>query len=105
ERTPFEIQADEMDYLGFYLFQGMYFDIAKVKGMNHVGLSGMSNDIDRWVFERFELCREVAPPHSPMPDRFSDFLRDLEATASDFRTDCAISLLDLGAKARGQVRA
>lgn len=102
ERTPFEIHADELDYLGFYLSQGMYFDTGEFKEIDGLGLSGMSSEIDRWVFERFELERDIEPPHAPMPNGFSDFLRDVERAANDYGTDCAMSLLDLGAKGRAR---
>ncbi len=100
EATPFRVQADEMDYLGFYLSHGMRFDLEDFAGMNDVALSGFSNDVDRWVHETFELNHQVEPPSSPMPNGFSDFLRDAERTQNDDRTDCAIALLDLGSPAR-----
>lgn len=100
EQTAFEIHADEMDYLGFYLSQNMCFDTDEFEGLNDLGLSGMSSDVDRWVYEKFEMGREVDPPRTPMPDGFSDFLRDIEQTGDDYRTDCAITLLDHSGQAR-----
>lgn len=100
ERTAFEIHADEMDYLGFYLSQGMCFDTDEFEGLNHLGLSGMSRDVDRWVYEKFDLGRDVDPPRTPMPDGFSDFLRDIERTGDDYRTDCAITLLNHSGRGR-----
>lgn len=102
ERTSFEIEADEFDYLGLYLAQGMYFSVDEFRGIDHLGIAGMSSDIDRWVFERFELGRDLPPPRSPMPNGFADFLRDVEKTASDFRTDCAMALLNLSGQGRKQ---
>ena len=75
ERTPFAIHADEMDYLGFYLSQGLCFETDEFQGFDLVGLSGMSEDIDRWVYQKFELGRDVRPPRTPMPTGFSDFLK------------------------------
>jgi hypothetical protein len=102
ERTPFEIQADEIDYLGLYLAQGMRFDAEQFKGADSVGLAGMSSDIDRWVYERHDLGRQVPPPRAPMPDGFSDFLRDVERASNDHAVDCALSLLDLGTQDRAR---
>jgi hypothetical protein len=103
EATPFRLHADEMDYLGFYLSHGMRFDDDEFKGMDSVGLSGFSDDIDRWVFNKFELGHQVDPPRSEMPDAFSAFLRDIELTGDDYRTDCAIALLDLSSSGREQL--
>jgi hypothetical protein len=100
EWTAFAIHADEMDYLGFYLSQGLCFEADQFQGLDLVGLSGMSNDIDRWVYEKFELGRDVRPPRTLMPTGFSDFLKDIERTGDDCRTDCAIALLDHSGPAR-----
>lgn len=35
-----------------------------------------------------------------MPDGFSDFLRDIERTGDQYRTDCAITLLELSSSGR-----
>ncbi|HXX16725.1 MAG TPA: hypothetical protein VEJ47_17625 [Candidatus Eremiobacteraceae bacterium] len=100
EQTPFKIHAHEIDYLGLYLSQGMQFSVDMFKGINGLGLAGMSSDIDRWVFERLELGRPVVPPRSPMPDGFSEFLADVERARNNYAIDCALSLLDLGAQGR-----
>jgi hypothetical protein len=95
EKTPFQVHADEMDYLGFYLSHGMRFDMDDFKGMDDVGLSGFSDDIDRWVYEKFERGQNINPPQSPTVEGFSDFLADVERTGDDYATDCALALLDL----------
>ena len=55
----------------------------------------MSDDIDRWVHEKFELGHTVNPPELPQVDGFSDFLADVQRTGDDYATDCALTLLDL----------
>jgi predicted nucleotidyltransferase component of viral defense system len=100
ERTSFSVYADEMDYLGFYLSHGMRFETDQFAGMDSVGLSGFSDDIERWVYEKFELGGQVDPPSSPMPEGFADFLSDVERSGDDYRTDCAMTLLELGSEGR-----
>jgi hypothetical protein len=102
EATPFRLHADEMDYLGFYLSHGIDFADDQFKGMDAVGLSGFSDEIDRWVYEKFQLCHDVAPPRPPMPEGFSNFLEDVEGTCDEYRTDCAVALLSLGSAGRKQ---
>jgi hypothetical protein len=41
EKTAFDLQADELDLLGFYLAQGMYFTSEEFQGLTTVGLSGL----------------------------------------------------------------
>jgi hypothetical protein len=94
ERTTFEVHADEMDYLGLYLTQGIRLDVDDFAGMDHVALSGFSSEVDRWVHEKFELGRNVDPPRISVADGFLEFVRDVERTGDDYRTDCAIALLE-----------
>jgi hypothetical protein len=100
EGTSFSVYADEMDYLGFYLSHGMRFETDQFVGMDSVGLSGFSDDVDRWVYEKFELGHQVDPPCSPMPEGFGDFLKDVERSGDEYRTDCALTLLELGSEGR-----
>ena len=95
EETPFHVDADEMDFLGFYLSHGMRFDMDEFEGMDSVALSGFSEEIDRWVYEKFECGHDISPPQPEAVDGFFDFLGDVERTGNDHRTDCAIALLDL----------
>jgi len=96
EKTPFQVHADEMDYLGFYLSHGMRFDMSDFEGLDDVSLSGFSDEIDRWIDEKFERGQNINPPQPPMVEGFSDFLADVERTGDDYATDCALTLLDLG---------
>jgi hypothetical protein len=102
EGTPFQVLADEMDYLGFYLSHGMRFDNQDFEGMDQVAISGFSTDVDRWVFEKFERGQDVKPPQALTVDGFSEFLADVERTEDDYATDCALGLLDLRWHARKQ---
>jgi hypothetical protein len=100
ERTPFKVHADEMDYLGFYLSHGMDFELDDFTGMSDVSLSGFSDGIDQWVFEKFERGLDVNPPQSVTVEGFFEFLSDVERTGDAYATDCALALLDLGWGAR-----
>lgn len=99
EKTSFHIHADEMEYLGFYLLNGMRFDSGDVHGLDHVGLSGMSGDIDKWVYEKFDHGINIAPPRRAAVAGFSDFVAEIEQTGNDYATDCALALLDLSRRA------
>ncbi len=102
EKTSFQIHADEMDYLGFYLSQGLRFDAKDFEGMDSVSLSGFSDDLDQWVFEKFERNQNIAHPRASSPNRFFEFLADVERTSDDYCTDCALALLDLSQMGRKQ---
>lgn len=103
EKTAFDLHGDELDLLGFYLAQGMYFDSEEFQGMTSVGLSGFSGEIDEYVHRKYDEDESVSRPQASMPSRFSDLIRDVEALQSMYRTDCAIALLDMNGKARSKI--
>ncbi len=100
ERTNFELKADETDLLGFYFSQGLYFDTAEFKKMDGLALSGFSDEIDKYFFEKYERGKEPQKPKQRMPSRFEEYLRGVESLESPYKTDCAMRLLDLGYQGR-----
>jgi len=103
EKTAFDLHGDELDLLGFYLAQGMYFDSEEFQGMSAVGLTGYSEEIDEYVHRKYDEDEDVPHPQAPMPPGFSNLIRDIESLQSMYRTDCAIALLDMNGKARSKI--
>jgi hypothetical protein len=103
EKTSFGIRADELDLLGFYLSQGMYFEVADFKETNEVHLIGFSDEIDEYVHRKYDENEDVEPPHSPTPAGFDDMLSAIESLANMYHTDCAIALLDMSGRSRAKV--
>lgn len=102
EKTHFDIVADEMDLLGYYIRQGMYFDSDEFKDINSLAIPGLSSDVDQYLFEKYELGKPVHPPKPAMPPGFDAFLSDVENLGTPYATDCATALLDLNYKSREQ---
>ena len=100
ERTSFAVHADEMDLLGYYLVQGMYFSAEELSSINALGIAGLSAKIDKYVFERFELGLSPPIPKAPMPPGFEEFLNAVEQIGGDYSIDCGIALLDLSYRGR-----
>lgn len=96
ERTNFELKADETDLLGFYLSQGLYFETDEFKKMNGVALTGFSDNIDKFFFEKYECGKNPKKPKQKMPAQFEEYLQNIESLESPYKTDCAIRLLELG---------
>jgi hypothetical protein len=103
EKTAFDLHADELDLLGFYLAQGMYFTSEEFQGATALGLSGFSEQIDEYVHRKYDKHEQVERPEAPMPPGFSELIRDIELLQSMYRTDCAIALLDMGGRARSKI--
>jgi len=92
ERTKFDILADEIDLLGFYFSQGLYFGTDDFKKLDLLGLSGFSTDIDRYVYEKHELRKSPKKPEQKMPAGFKEYIKSIEELKSPYKTDCAIRL-------------
>jgi hypothetical protein len=100
ERTKFDILADEVDLLGFYFSQGLYFESEEFKKLNALSLSGCSTDIDRYIFEKHELGKNPQKPEQKMPPKFKEYIKTIEELKSSYKTDCAVRLLNFDYKGR-----
>jgi hypothetical protein len=100
ERTKFDILADEIDLLGFYFSQGLYFETEDFKKLNALSLSGFSIDIDRYIFDKHELRKNPQKPKQKMPPKFEEYIKAIDGLDSPYKTDCAVRLLDLDYKTR-----
>ena len=90
-----------MDLLGYYIAQGMYFSAKELTGLNALSITGLSSDVDRYMFERFEAGMSPVIPQPPMPPGFARFIEAIEQSGLDYAVDCAIALLNLSYAARG----
>lgn len=100
ERTKFDILADEIDLLGFYYSQGLYFKTEEFKKLNGLLLSGFSTDIDRYIFEKHKLGINPKKPEQEMPQKFKEYIKAIERLKSPYKTDCAVRLLEFDYKGR-----
>lgn len=101
ERTKFDILADELDLLGFYFSQGLYLKLEEFEKASTLSLSGLSTDIDRYNFEKYECGRDAFPkPEQLMPTKFKELIEAIEGLVSPYKTDCVVRLLELDHKGR-----
>lgn len=95
ERTNFDLEADEIDLLGFYFSQGLFFETKAFEKINAASLSGCSDEIDQYIFEKHERGKNPQKPKQKMPKRFEEYLKAIENLESSYKTDCVVRLLDL----------
>lgn len=100
ERTKFDILADELDLLGFYFSQGLYFETDEFKKLNALSLSGISTEIDRYIFEKHELGKSPKKPEQRMPPQFKEYIKNIEELESPYKTDCAVRVLNFDHEGR-----
>jgi hypothetical protein len=103
EKTPFAVDADEIDLLGFYLSQGMYFEVADFAETTNLYLNGFSDEIDEYVHRKYDAHEDVQTPTAPVPAGFSELIAGIESLSNMYRTDVAIALLDMGGAGRQKV--
>jgi hypothetical protein len=103
EKTRFAIDADEIDLLGFYLSQGMYFDVADFAETTNLLLNGYSDEIDEYVYRKYDEHEDVQAPTAPVPAGFSELIAGIESLSNMYRTDVALALLDMGGAGRRKV--
>jgi len=94
ERTSFDIFADEIDMLGYYFSQGLNFDTEQYKKTNALLLSGFSDKIDQYMFEKHQLGKNPQKPELRVPPKFWEYVRSIEELESPYKTDCAVRLLN-----------
>jgi hypothetical protein len=103
EKTPFAVDADEIDLLGFYLSQGMYFDVSDFAETTNLYLNGFSDEIDEYVYRKYDEGEDVQPPAAPISAEFSKLIAGIESLSNMYRTDVALALLDMGGAGRQKV--
>ena len=96
EHSSVEVLGDESDLFGCYLDQGLYFGASRFESVNAVMLTGSSHKIDEYMYERHTLKKPVARPSAPMPSGFSELITAISQTKFAYKSDVAMSLLDLG---------
>ncbi|MFZ3059118.1 MAG: hypothetical protein WA102_05190 [Candidatus Methanoperedens sp.] len=100
ERTNFDLVAGEIDLLGFYFSQGLFFETEDFKKINAASLSGFSDEIDQYIFEKHECGKNPQKPKQKMPVEFEEYLKVIEKLESSYKTDCVVRLLDLSYQSR-----
>jgi hypothetical protein len=103
EKTPFAIDADEIDLLVFYMSQGMYFDVADFAETTNLYLNGFSDKIEEYVYQKYDAHEDALAPTAPVPAGFSELIAGIESLSNMYRTDVAIALLDMGGPGRQKV--
>ena len=95
EKTTFGVDADEMDLLGFYISQGMYFSTEEFSNIMDLSLNGFSDEIDEYVYRKHDAHEDVKPPATPALEGFPELIAGIEGLSNLHRTDAALALLDM----------
>lgn len=94
---------DELDWLGHYLCEGLYFEdiLADQDESSVVRLLSYTTDLDNYYLYTTGQRKTPAPkPTQPMPEVMRHILTELEAHHPDGYLDAACLLLDMGSDSR-----
>ena len=100
EKTTFGVDADELDLLGFYISQGMYFNTEEFSNITDLYLNGFSDEIDEYVYRKHDVHEDVRPPAAPALEGLSELITGIERLSNLHRTDAALALLDMSGPSR-----
>lgn len=101
EEVKFSILADEIDLLEFYFHKGLYLSkLNNEKKISMLGLTGFSGEIDKYIFEKYELHNKPKKPKLNVPEGFIELLQSIEELNIEYKTDCICKLLDLSYKSK-----
>ncbi len=98
ELTDYDVSADEMDLLNFYITQSMNWENKDFKRSTNVFLTGLSVDIDKYFYEKYELKKDVEKPKRKFADGFKELITQIEDLNIAYKTDCIDKLLLLNKK-------
>jgi hypothetical protein len=78
----------------------MYFDVADFAETTNLWLNGFSDEIDEYVYRKYDEHGDVQPPTAPVPAGFSELIAGIESLSNMYRTDVALALLDMSGAGR-----
>jgi hypothetical protein len=93
ERTNFYMLADEIDLLNYYLSQGLNFESGVLEEYSFVMLFGFSTEVDKYFHDKYVLNKEVVKPKRDFVEGFREYLDDIGALKTSYRTNCIDKLL------------
>ncbi|HTW90458.1 MAG TPA: hypothetical protein VMH22_01975 [bacterium] len=94
--------ADELDFFGMYLQEGLYFEPTAKREL-HILLNRTTQFDDYYHYLDGYRRTPTPKPRQPMPEWFEALLTSLERSKLPGRLDAAMRLLDLGGENRHQV--
>ena len=104
-RTKIELgnlvfSGDELDLVGMYLNQGLYFEGNEYKDIDWMNLAGMSKSIDEYMHRKYVLGEPVECPTVLESERFSEFIAAVSKCSAPYSSNVALAVLDMSSEDR-----
>lgn len=85
--------SDELDFFMYYLRDGLYFEDDRLKGLDHFGPHGYTEDLDRWYDYQGGRVSSGEKPTLIIPDEFKALIRKIEETSQPGFSEVTTTLL------------
>lgn len=86
---------DELDYLGMFLHEGLYFRDKDVKNVSHLTMIGYTVDIERYYTHQEGRVQTGPKPRLNISSWYRDFVRAIEASGKPGSYHVGVNLLGL----------
>lgn len=92
---------DELDWLGYYFLEGLYFEDVSKSGVDRFQLLSYTTAMDDYfMYKMGERTTPAPKPHQPMPELFRQIILELEEKHPQGYSEIICALLDMDSKTR-----
>jgi len=86
--------VDELDFLMYFLSEGLYFEDGVLNDIDVMHVTGYTDDLDLYYEHLTGRVPTASKPRFPVPDKYRDLVRNIEATGKEGFTKVATALLE-----------
>lgn len=100
EKTDFELTADEIDLLNYYIDKRLDFDYEAFKKKDKklpylVSLSNYSKEVDEYLIRKYQLLENPKKPRVNVPIKIERLINELNNSDISYKTKIIFSILNL----------
>ena len=93
--------SDELDWLGYYFLEGLYFEDISKSGVDRFQLLSYTTAMDDYfMYKTGERTTPGSKPHQPMPELFRQIILELEEKHPQGYSEIICALLDMNSETR-----
>ena len=100
EKTDFELTADEIDLLNYYVDKRLDFDYEEFKKKDKklpyfVGLSNYSKEVDEYMIRKYQLIENPKKPRVNIPVKIEKLISEIDQLDISYKTKIIFNILNL----------
>lgn len=100
EKTDFELIADEIDLLNYYIDKRLDFDYEEFKKKDKklpylVGLSNYSKEVDEYMIRKYSLIENPKKPRVNIPVKIEKLVSEIDQLEISYKTKIVFNILNL----------